>query len=86
MSNMAQFFVVSVGLKIQIETLNSGNQIHKLVPQQLTDDRWVLNADVLVDSDPGQTFGRFDQPLQSKASHTKINLVRSDFKANQGEA
>lgn len=79
------FIIVNAAARTRIATINAGLVSRKLIPAELNDGRWALNADCLDDCEAGQTWSAFLAEFgnaPTRAAIAREALTRTAFKNN----
>jgi len=82
---MSSYITISPELRAKLAAMNEQSPDQKLIPVELADGTWVLNADILGDCDAGQTWAGFAAEFGTKAARTaivKAPLAPERFKAS----
>jgi len=86
---MSSYITISTELRAKLLAANEQSPDRKLIPVELSDGTWVLNADILDDCGPGQTWDGFASEFGSKmerAAIAKAPLAQERFKASVEDA
>lgn len=66
-----EMLIVNPAQAQTLKALNDGGDPrHRIEPVKLADERFALNADLLTDTGPGQTWARYDTALRGLAKET----------------